>query len=74
MAALCPEGVTPAQFALRWIIDQDGVSVVIPGASRPEQAEANAAAGSLPPLTPEQLTALESIYDRRIRQFVHSRW
>ncbi len=74
VAELCPDGVTPAQLALRWIIDQDGVSVVIPGASRPEQAEANAAAGSLPPLTSEQLTALESIYDRRIRQFVHSRW
>ncbi len=74
VAELCPDGVTPAQFALRWIIDQDGVSVVIPGASRPEQAQANAAAGLLPHLTPEQLTAVEDIYDRRIRQFVHSRW
>lgn len=74
VAALCPQDMTPAQFALRWIIDQDGVSAVIPGASRPEQAEANAAAGSMPPLSTEQLTALEDIYDRRIRQFVHSRW
>ena len=74
VAELCPEGVTPAQFALRWVIDQDGVSVVIPGASRPEQASANAAAGSLPALTPEQLAAVEDVYDRRIRQFVHSRW
>lgn len=74
VAALCPEGVTPAQFALRWVIDQDGVNVVIPGASSPEQATANAVAGSMTPLTSEQLAAVEDIYDRRIRQSVHSRW
>ena len=38
------EGMTMAQFALRWVIDQPGVSVVIPGARSPEQARANAAA------------------------------
>ncbi|RMB61433.1 aldo/keto reductase [Tessaracoccus antarcticus] len=74
VAELCRDGVTPAQLALRWIIDQPGVSSVIPGASRPSQARSNAAAGSMLPLNARQLTALEEIYDRRIRQFVHSRW
>lgn len=74
VADLCPEGMTPAQFALRWVIDQDGVSVAIPGASRPEQARRNAEAGSMPALTAEQLAAVEGIYNRRIRQFVHARW
>ncbi len=74
VAALCPPEMTPAQFALRWVIDQDGVNVAIPGASRPEQARTNAEAGSMPSLSTEQLDALEEIYDRRIRQFVHSRW
>lgn len=69
-----PEGVTPAQFALRWILDQPGVSVVIPGASRPEQAAANAAAASTPELTDDQLAQLERIYDTRIKEFVHDRW
>lgn len=73
-AAIVPDGVTPAQLALRWIIDQPGVSVVIPGASRPEQARANAAAGSLPSLTAEQLAACERIYDEYIRGYVHDRW
>ncbi|MCG6568513.1 aldo/keto reductase [Tessaracoccus sp. ZS01] len=72
--SLVPQGVTPAQFALRWIIDQPGVSVVIPGASRPDQAKANAAAGSLLPLTREQLDACERIYDEYIRSHVHDRW
>lgn len=74
VAELCPPEMTPAQFALRWVIDQDGVSVAIPGASRPEQARANAEAGSMPALTPEQLSAAEAIYNSRIRKFVHSRW
>ena len=73
-SGMVPEGFTPAQFALRWIIDQPGVSTVIPGASRPEQAAANAAAGSLPELSSDQLDALKRLYDTRIREFVHDRW
>jgi aryl-alcohol dehydrogenase-like predicted oxidoreductase len=74
VAWLAPEGASTAAFALRWIIDQDGVSVVIPGARNPEQARANAAAADLPPLTPAQLNAVQRIYDERIREHVHDRW
>lgn len=74
VAALTPEGASTAQFALRWIVDQPGVSVVIPGARNPEQARANAQAGSLAPLTQPQLEALERIYDERIREHVHASW
>ncbi|MCW2940305.1 MAG: aldo/keto reductase, partial [Actinomycetia bacterium] len=42
-SALAPAGASPAQTALRWIIQQPGVSTVIPGARTPEQARANAA-------------------------------
>src|SRR5581483_4753767 len=31
-----------AQFALRWVIDQPGVSTVIPGARNPDQVRGNA--------------------------------
>ena len=47
-AALVPAGVTPAQAALRWVIQQPGVTTVIPGARNPEQARLNAAAAGLP--------------------------
>jgi aryl-alcohol dehydrogenase-like predicted oxidoreductase len=63
-----------AQFALRWIIDQPGVSVVIPGARSAEQVRANAAATELPPLREEQLAGVRDVYDRRIRPHVHGRW
>ncbi len=63
-----------AQFALRWIIDQPGVSTVIPGARNPEQARANVAAAGLPALTEEQQQAVREVYDRHIREHVHDRW
>ncbi len=73
-AALAPAGASPAQAALRWIIQQPGVTVVIPGARNPAQARQNAAAAGLPPLTGTELDAIESIYDRRIRAQVQHRW
>ena len=73
-SALAPEGFTPAQTALRWIIQQPGVTSVIPGARSPEQARANAAAAGLPELPPETLHAVRDLYDRRVRAQVHHRW
>jgi aryl-alcohol dehydrogenase-like predicted oxidoreductase len=73
-AALAPEGVTPAQLALRWIIDQPGVTTVIPGARSVEQARGNAGAASLAPLDKGTLAAIGALYDERIRPLVHHRW
>lgn len=73
-AALAPEGCTPAQLALRWIIQQPGVSTVIPGARSPEQARANAAAAKSAPLSGETLAAIQDLYDRRIKEQVEGRW
>ncbi|SDN42907.1 Predicted oxidoreductase [Streptomyces sp. cf386] len=73
-AALAPEGFTPAQLALRWIIQQPGVTTVIPGARSPEQARANAAAAALPDLSDETLAAIQDLYDRRIKEQVENRW
>ncbi|GGO64334.1 aldo/keto reductase [Nonomuraea cavernae] len=74
LAPLVPEGATMAQFALRWILDQPGVSVVIPGARNPAQAAANAAAAALPPLPQATLAAVQAVYDELIRPRVHDRW
>ncbi|MEU8351120.1 MULTISPECIES: aldo/keto reductase [unclassified Streptomyces] len=73
-ADLAPAGATPAQTALRWIVQQPGVSSVIPGARSPEQARANAAAAGLPALPAATLEAVRDLYDRRIREQVHARW
>jgi aryl-alcohol dehydrogenase-like predicted oxidoreductase len=65
---------TLAQFALRWIIDQPGVSTVIPGARNPEQVSQNVAAAGLSPLSAAQLDGVRDVYDRLIREHVHERW
>jgi aryl-alcohol dehydrogenase-like predicted oxidoreductase len=71
-ARLAPDN--PAGLALRWIIDQPGVTSVIPGARNVEQARANAAAAGLPPVSDDTDAAIRRIYDERIRPLVHDRW
>jgi aryl-alcohol dehydrogenase-like predicted oxidoreductase len=71
---LVPEGSTMAQFALRWILDQPQVTVVIPGARNADQARANSAAEALPPLGEEVHTQVRAGYDELIRPHVHHRW
>jgi aryl-alcohol dehydrogenase-like predicted oxidoreductase len=73
-AALVPSGASPAQTALRWIIDQPGVTTVIPGARNVEQARANAAAADIAPLDDATLAAIAKLYDTRIRALVHDKW
>jgi aryl-alcohol dehydrogenase-like predicted oxidoreductase len=74
VAALTPTGVTTAQMALRWIIDQPGVTTVIPGARSVQQAAENAGSGSIPSLPNELQDALRDIYEHDIRQYVQARW
>lgn len=74
VARLTPEGATTAQLALRWLVDQPGVTTVIPGARNAEQARANAAAADLAPLDEGTLDALREVYDRHVREHVHDRW
>jgi aryl-alcohol dehydrogenase-like predicted oxidoreductase len=71
---LLDPGVTLAQFALRWVIDQAGVSTVIPGARNAEQVRGNAAAAALPPLRQAQLDGVSDVYDRLLRVHVQDRW
>ena len=47
---LVPANMTMAQIAMRWILDHEAVSVIIPGASSLAQARENAAVSALPPL------------------------
>lgn len=63
-----------AQFALRWILDQPGVSTVIPGARNADQARANAAAAGFAPLPAPVHDAVRAVYDDLVRPQVHHRW
>jgi len=70
LKALVPEGLTMAQMALRWCLDFDSVSVVIPGARNPDQARANAAASDLPPLHSELHSNLAAWYEEAVKPHI----
>jgi aryl-alcohol dehydrogenase-like predicted oxidoreductase len=74
IAALTPPGWSTAQLALRWVLDQPAVSVVIPGARNPAQALDNVVAAHLAPLPPATQAAIADIYDHHIREHIHARW
>jgi aryl-alcohol dehydrogenase-like predicted oxidoreductase len=63
-----------AQFALRWILMEEAVSVVIPGARTREQAAANAASSESAPLPAATMERVRDIYRRLIAPHVHHRW
>uniref|UniRef100_Q01Z07 Aldo/keto reductase n=1 Tax=Solibacter usitatus (strain Ellin6076) TaxID=234267 RepID=Q01Z07_SOLUE len=71
---LLPDGVTMAQFALRWILMFPAVTCAIPGGKRPSQVRDNCAASGLPPLSTAAMDAVRRIYGAKIRASVHQRW
>ncbi|KYF76094.1 aldo/keto reductase [Sorangium cellulosum] len=71
---LVPPGVSMGAWTMRWILMQDAVTCVIPGAKRPDQVDQNASAADLPALPPETMAKIREIYDRRLRPAIHQRW
>ena len=67
---LLPKGVSMAQASMRWLLDHPAVTVVIPGAIRPEQVRENCAAAALPPLTSELHTKLREFWRQRVQPHV----
>ena len=71
---LVPAGTTMAAFAIRWILMNDAVTTVIPGAKNAAQAKANTAADDVAPIGDQAMAAVAEIYQRRIAPWVDARW
>ena len=69
-----PATETLSAWALKWTLMFEAVSCVIPGASLPSQAVQNAMISDIPDLSPDQMKAVEGIYNRYIRKEVHHLW
>lgn len=74
LTAALPEGWTLPAASLRWIAEQPGVTVVIPGARSAAQATGNASVGSAGPLPPSFDAAVRAAYDTHLRAAIHPRW
>ena len=69
-----PERMTMAQMALRWILDHEAVSTVIPGSTTPDHVRANAAVSEMDPLSNQVHGAVRDIYEAYVFDDVHHRW
>ena len=70
LKGLLPEGFDLVDLALRWILDHDAVSVIIPGASSPQQVAKNAAASELPALDTELHAQLARFYEEKVAPYI----
>ncbi|WP_336037539.1 aldo/keto reductase [Halobacterium yunchengense] len=66
--------LTLPQFALRWILDFDAVSTVIPGSTNPEHVRSNVAASNARPLEHRVHGAVRDVYEKYVFEHVHHRW
>jgi aryl-alcohol dehydrogenase-like predicted oxidoreductase len=62
------------RYALRWILMDNNISCVIPGASNLSQVESNSAASDLPALSGEQMNKVKEIYEKYIHKYVQNLW
>lgn len=69
-----PDGATLAQFALRWILDFDAVTTVIPGGRRVSQVDDNVRASDLPRLSEQVRASVAELYTSDVRPHVHQYW
>ena len=67
-------GEEMAIIALKWILMFREVSVIIPGASRPDQVLTNLKAITAPELEQKQMMAVQDIYNKYFRESVHKSW
>lgn len=71
---LLPGDTRMAAFALRWILMNENVSVIIPGSKNKAQSETNAQASALAELSDDTMLALKTLYQNKIAPWVHQRW
>ncbi len=71
---LFPDRQNLAPVALRWILQFEEVSCIIPGASKVEQVESNLKAENMPAFPDHILEDIRGIYEDYIKRYVHQQW
>ena len=74
LKTLVPGGLNLAQMALRWILDYDAVTVVIPGSKTPGQVPENASASQLAPLPEALHEQLNRFYHERVARHIRGKY
>jgi aryl-alcohol dehydrogenase-like predicted oxidoreductase len=74
LKSLFPGSKNLAPLALQWILSFEEVSCIIPGASKVDHVLSNLSVYDLPALSPEQISAMNNIYNQYIKKEVHQMW
>jgi aryl-alcohol dehydrogenase-like predicted oxidoreductase len=67
-----PAGTSLTQAALRWILDHEGASCVIPGARTIEQVDGNLGAARLAPLPSQFHSEVHGVYDTLVKPVIEA--
>ena len=70
LKSFAPENYSMTDMALRWILDHEAISTIIPGASSPKHIKNNAKASELSPLPDELMNKLKSFYKEKVHQHI----
>ncbi|MBC8285806.1 MAG: aldo/keto reductase [Nitrospinae bacterium] len=74
LEAMTPQDIPLALTALRWILDFESVSVVIPGSKNPEQVRRNCSASDLPVLTASLHETLKNFYKQDVESSIRGKY
>ncbi|MDF9747236.1 aldo/keto reductase [Natrinema salsiterrestre] len=74
LEAHVPDDLSLAELTLRWILDHEAVSTVIPGTTSPEHVHGNAVVSELPPLSNRVHGVVRDVYEEYVFEHVHHRW
>ena len=70
LKSFTPQNFSMTDMALRWILDHDAVSTIIPGASSPKHIKENTQASELSPLTTELMHQLKTFYKEKVHPHI----
>ena len=70
LGEILPKGTSLSQLALRWILDFNEVTTVIPGATKTGQVISNCAASDLEPLSPDLHNRLREFYTSEVQEHI----
>ena len=74
LGEMIPNDIPLPLAALRWILDFEAVSVVIPGSKSPEQVQHNCRASDLTSLAPSLHETLKQFYKQGIASFIRGKY
>ena len=74
LRSLVPSGMSMTQMALRWLLMFPAVTCAIPGGKKVAQVDENVKAADFPALPDETMSAIETLYNEKVKPQVHHYW